>query len=269
MEKDISNLNNIISKFYLSIKSDGYTVINNISDIDINIFEKQPLKLLYLEDNFKILMILVNVFISAIILYFAFKCILSLYSNTNIQNIYLFIIKLVIITILSINSFNICKEIINFNYIISNFVQEFLEEISNEKIEYIFLEDNISSLDDFFENADKVSLNGIKDLIVCSYIIFLSIFLSIRYVIILLCVIFSPFVMISLINDKTRVIFDYWIKIFILNLSIQTINKVLIFIPIISKREKDIYFAILIGSILIMYKINKYIGEVNLFGKNK
>ena len=64
-------------------------------------------------------------------------------------------------------------------------------------------------------------------------------------------------------------IFDYWIKIFTLNLSIQTINKVLIFIPIISKNENDIYFAILIGSILIMYKINKYIGEVKIFGKNK
>ena len=39
--------------------------------------------------------------------------------------------------------------------------------------------------------------------------------------------------------------------------------------PIISKNENDIYFAILIGSILIMYKINKYIGEVKIFGKNK
>ncbi len=269
MENTINNLNNIISKFYLSIKSDGYTIISNISDININIFNKQPLKLLYLEGNFKILMILVNVFIFAIVFYYAFKCILSLYSSTNIQNIYLFIIKLIIISILSINSFNICKEIIKFNYFISSFVQEFLEEISNEKMEYIFLEDNISSLDDFFKKADKVSLNGIKDLIVCSYIIFLIIFLSIRYVIILLCVIFSPFVFICLINDKTRVIFDYWIKIFTLNLSIQTINKVLIFIPIISKNENDIYFAILIGSILIMYKINKYIGEVKIFGKNK
>lgn len=269
MNNILTNLNNIINKFCLSIKSEGYKIINNISDIDTNIFKVQPLKLLYSENNFKILLIIVNAIISAVVLYYAFKCILSLYSSASIQNIYLFIIKLILITIFSSNSFYLCKEIINFNYLISNFTEEFLEEISSEKIDYNFLEENISNLDDFFKSIDKIGINGFNDLIISSYIIYLITFLSVRYVVVLLCIILSPFAIICLISVKTRVIFEYWIKVFVINLSIQTINKIVIFIPIVSKSEKDIYFAILLGSICILYKINKLIGEIIIYGKNK
>ncbi len=269
MENIICNFNNIINKFYLSIKSDGNKIISNISDIDDNIFKRQPLKLLYSENSIKILIILIHAIISAVILYYAFKCILSLYSSASIQNIYLFIIKLIIITIFSSNSFYICKEIVNFNYMISVYTEEFLEEISSEKIDYSFLEDNISTLDDFFKSLDKVGINGFKDLIICSYIIYSIIFLSIRYVVVILCIIFSPFTIISLISYKTKFIFEYWIKLFAISLGIQIINKIIIFIPIVSKDEKDFYIATLLGSIFVLYKINKSIGDIKIYGKNK
>lgn len=188
----LSSFNSAVEKLSLNLKREGYLLINNIEEINSDIFKIKPLKLLCLDENIEILSIIINAVISAIVMYLAIKCILSLYSNAYIENIYFFLIKIIIISILSLNSFNICKEIININAMLTDITNSFLEEMSGSKIDYKFLEENISNLDEFFKQANKIGLNGIKDVVFCSYIIFLIVFLSIRYVVVILCIITSP-----------------------------------------------------------------------------
>lgn len=266
MDNVINNLNTILNKLYSSIKNDGYNILDNISDIDESIFEKEPIKSLYQGKNMDNFLLMINIIISAVIIYYAFKSILSLYGDTSIENIYFFVIKIIIVSILSFNSFSICKQIVNINYLITESVESILEEVSDKEISYNFLEGNISNLDDFFKTTDKIGINGIKDSIVCAYIVSMIIFFSIRYVIILVCIILSPFAFLSIVFSKKRFLFNLWKKVFISNLSIQIINKIIIFIPTISINEKDVCLPILIGTVFIIYKINKIIGDVKIYG---
>lgn len=264
----LSSFNSAVEKLSLNLKREGYLLINNIEEINSDIFKIKPLKLLCLDENIEILSIIINAVISAIVMYLAIKCILSLYSNAYIENIYFFLIKIIIISILSLNSFNICKEIININAMLTDITNSFLEEMSGSKIDYKFLEENISNLDEFFKQANKIGLNGIKDVVFCSYIIFLIVFLSIRYVVVILCIITSPLAFLCNISSNTQKYYYIWFKTYILNLSVQIINKIILFIPICCKDEKKIYIPVLIGSIFVMYRINKLIGEM-IYGKNK
>lgn len=267
MEKILDDLNNILNIFYSSIKSQGYDFINKISIISPEIFEKEPLKSIFISKNFNNMILILNVIISGIILYYVFKSIISLYSSTSINNIYYFIIKIIIISIISSNSLYICKEVININYVFSDTIKTFLEEVSNKKIDYSFLEDNISTLDDFFNLADKGGINGLKDMIICIYILALIIFFSIRYVVINLCIIISPFIFLCLVSNKSKFIFYFWLKIFVFNLIIQIVNYIVIYVPVVSKKE-DVYIPILIGSVIIMFKICQVVGDLKLYGKN-
>ena len=269
MNDIISNFNTITNKLYSSIKTEGYQMLDEISNIDTSIFEKEPLKTLYSKDNIDNLMLIISCFIIAIIIYYAIKCLINLYSDTSIENIYFFIIKIIVISILSLNSFTICKKIININYLFCDTISCFLEEISGKKLDYEFLDENISNLEEFFKSVDKVSINGIKDSIICTYIISLIIFFSIRYVTILLCIIFSPIAFFSLILSSKKFLFYTWEKIFLVNLIIQGVNKIIIFIPVVSKSEKEIYSSILIGSAFIMFKLNKLVGDIKFYGQNK
>ena len=42
----IENINSVLNSFSSNFKSEGYKLLNSISDIDMNIFQKNPLKLL-------------------------------------------------------------------------------------------------------------------------------------------------------------------------------------------------------------------------------
>ena len=81
------------------------------------------------------------------------------------------------------------------------------------------------------------------------------VFLSARYVIVVICILVSPLAFFGLIIDKN--IFRKWLKLFLYNLLLQNINKIIIFIPLSSKSEKGIFPAILIGSLVIMYNVDK------------
>ena len=268
MENIFNNLNDILTVFYSSIKSEGYKFIDNISIISIDIFSKEPLKSLSTGKNINNIILILNAIISGIILYYVFKNIISLYSNTSINNIYYFIVKIIIISIISSNAFDICKEIVDINYFLSDITKSFLEEVSNEKIDYRFLEDNISTLDDFFKFADKRGINGLKDIMVCIFILALVAFFSVRYFIINICIILSPILFLCLISNRSKIYFYIWLKIFVFNLLIQTFNYIIIYIPVVSKKEEDIYIPILIGSIVVMFKICQIMGDLKSYGKN-
>ena len=251
----IKNINSILNSFSSNFKSEGYKLLNSISNIDMEIFQKNPLKLLYSEKNIQNYILIINVLITSVVIYYAFKYILSLYSNVTISNMYKNLLKVIMVMIVCINSLDICKYIVKINSKISKVEDTFLKELYNDDLNYNYLEENIDTLEDFFKSSNKTGINGMKDIVVCSYVMAIIVFLSARYVIVVICILVSPLAFFGLIIDKN--IFRKWLKLFLYNLLLQNINKIIIFIPLSSKSEKGIFPAILIGSLVIMYNVDK------------
>lgn len=264
MEEYVKSLNEVLNKLSLSLRSSVYTIIDKIANIDNTIFDKEPLKSICSTD----LLYIVIILIWALTIAITTKYVLSLYSDIAMSKIYFYILRCVLIGIISINSFSICKEIINLNNSLTEIIATSLEEIIDSKIEYKFLDDNIDSIDELISSKDKISLNGVKDGIVCFYMISLLILLSLRYVIVISCIIISPIMCILLLVPKLNNYFYTYIKVFIYNLLLQNINILILYIPISARKEKSIFLPIIIGSIVLIYNVNKKAGDIIYEKKN-
>ncbi len=256
----IKNISKIISKSYSLIISQGFKLLDKISCIDDSIFKIPSIKAL--ENNIDVINSVVFCLVCGFVIFFILKSVLSIYSDTCIIDFYHYILKIIIVTIICFNSLFICRKIIYINSLFSSLIKTSLEEIGDVKLEFQFLKEDINTLDDYLKSISKSGIDRIKDSIVSLYAIYLIVVYACRYVVVIICIILSPFMIILLLDKSTAKITYMWLKIFIFSLLIEDINYFILFIPITSKSEKDLYSIILIGSLFIMYKINKKIGEL-------
>lgn len=259
MKDIINNINSILGKLYSSIINDGFELLDKITGLNSKMLNTNTLKLF--KDNIDSINAIVMCLFIGLFIFFILKYIISLYSDVYILSIYSLIIRTIIVAIICTNSIYICSTILDIHYELYQGTKKCLEEISKENIQYIFLKEDIKTLEDFFKSTNKIGLKGIKDSILCTYIILLIVSFSCRYIVVILCIILSPFFLMFLISNKTIKYALLWFKTFIIALFLETVNIIIIFIPITSNKDKELYPVILLGSMFIMYKVNKKIGD--------
>lgn len=259
MKDIINNINSIFGKFYSSIVNDGFDLLDKITGLDSKLLNVNTLKLI--KDNINSINAIVISLLGGLCIFFILKYIISIYSDTYVLNIYYLIIRTIIVCIICTNSIYICSTILDIHSQLYQGTIKCLEDISKCNIQYKFLKEDIDTLEDFFKSTNKVGIKGIKDSILCTYIILLVVNFSCRYIVVILCVILSPFSLMFLISDKTIKYTILWFKTFILALFLETINIIIIFIPITSNKDKELYPVILLGSMFVMYKVNKKLGD--------
>ena len=144
------------------------------------------------------------------------------------------------------------------------FLTSYLEEITQSKINYTYLEENVDNVEMLFAKSKELGINGINDYIICVHILIMFVLLSVRYVVVLCCIIISPICVLFLLVEPLTKYYYLWLKVFVVNLSVQLINTLIMYIPISSKLEKDIFICVLIGSSILLYKINKKAVEISI-----
>lgn len=265
MNKFLNLINSFCGKLYSSIEDEGFVLLERIGNIDENIFDIAPLNIFFSDEIKQIVRIAVISIIFLFLIFYSLKIILFLYKDNISFSIFHFIFKIIFIGIVSTNSFEICREIIVINYDITNTIDTVLAGFENSEIKFSSLKQNVDTIEEFMEIQDKLNLKGLGESVICAFILGMIILLSVRYVIIIFCIIMSPICIIFSVNNKTRKVFVIWIKIFVFNLLLQNINKIMLFMAIISRKEKEVSGAIVIGIIILMYKINKKVGDIGFW----
>ena len=253
-------LNDILNKVFLSVESEGLNLLEKIGIISEDMFNIQPLKFIFEKESEQIIHSLTLFLLFIFIVFLLLKNIFS--RKDNLLFNFKLSIKIIVIGIICINSYSICRDIIRINFIITEQIKEIFEYVADEKIEYTSLKENIENLDEYIKIQDKIGIKGIKDIIFTSLIILLIIAFSIIYVVIILGIILSPLFIIFSLYEKTQNIFIFWVKFFITGLLIQNLNIIILFICISAKAEKELYSCILLGSVMLLYRINKKVGEI-------
>ncbi len=257
---DVEKLNDVINIVTDSLKADGYKYIEKIGIIDETIFNREPLKTICYSN----ISSLIFLGIWGAFLFLAFKSLLKLYSNITIDKIYFYILKVIIVAIFSINSYYICNLTVKASGKLTMFLTSYLEEITQSKIDYTYLEENVDNVEMLFAKSKELGINGINDYIICVHILIMFVLLSVRYVVVLCCIIISPICVLLLLVEPLTKYYYLWLKVFVVNLSVQLVNTLIMYIPISSKLEKDIFICVLIGSSILLYKINKKAVEISI-----
>ena len=258
----ITNLNYLLEKVFKSIEGEIFKTLDKLTIIGPEILKEEPLKNIVFENKVNGLVIIANTLILFFVIYYVFKQLIGIYNGNKIESIYVFIIRIIIVCIIVNFSYYICEEILNIFGILGESIDTYASDLINRKVTFENLKDSIINIENII-NTDLVSLDGIIKGIISFGSVSILISCSVRYVTVIFLIIISPLAFVCLSSNLTSGIFNMWVKMLIVNLTLQIGIKLLIFIPLAYKNQNDIiYKIILVGTISLIYKFNIFIKEL-------
>lgn len=262
IEAITQTINNLFSNLFASIDNSIYSVLDDLLFISPNILQNNNLNRFLGNSNSFI--ILCNALLLGFTIYYICKLLLSYFTFSQVQKPTQFIYKLLLCT-LAINSSRFLIE--NFILLINTIslaIREIGEILLGQNICLSSLIEKFNSVI-YLENIglNLFSLNGLIKSFVSIGMLNLSISYAIRYIMVKVFILFTPFALASLTNISTSWIFKSWFKILFSLLLLQ------IFVPIIlivcfslNFNPLDIFSKITyIGCIYSLIKCNSFIRD--------
>lgn len=263
----ISTINTIFSKIFSSIDNNVYAILDDFTFINSDILNDSYFSRIFGLSSGTGILIVSNALVFGILIYYGFRLIFSHLGITEAERPSKFIFRLIIFGICMNFSLFICDEIIYINSLFSNTIRLIGENTLDFSINFSTLINKLNSIISINTDAlDIFSLDGIIKTLVSFGILNLVITYSIRYVLVKVFVLLSPFAFLTLTTKQTSIIFKSWIKAFLSLLLIQDfVAIVLLLIFSLDLSPKNLFSKfILIAAIFILIKSNSYVRE--LFG---
>jgi len=264
--QDISNtINSIFSSLFSSIDNNLYFILDDITFISSNILNDEYfLKILGTDTSTGILLIC-NSLVIGFILYHA---IVSIFSNITLNQPIThgkFLLRLTIFTIIMNFSPFLCSSALDFVSMISLAIRNIGETIFNKNICFTTLIQEINSV--IYINSASInifSLDGLIKSFISVSLLNLVFSYSLRYILIKLLILLSPFAILCLISEKTTWFFSSWLRALISLLSIQIIVAlILLLIFSLNLSSQDLFNKLLVlGSIYALVRTNGFIRDL-------
>lgn len=257
----IQTINSIFQTLFSSIDNNIYKVLDNLVFIDSDILSSSIFEKIVGTNTSNGLLVIANSLLIGFSLYYAIRLLYSYYMNLQIERPYQFLFKLLIFGIVMNCSFSICQQFLELNSFISESIQgigmnlfgckiSFSELITqlNEVISLEEFEFNIFSFDGLLKGFISISLFNL----IFSY--------SLRYVLVKLFILLTPFAILSLINQSTSWFFKTWFRT-ILSLLLQQslVSLILLLIFSVNLSSTDILSKLLcVGGMYALIRANSY-----------
>ena len=260
----IETINTLISTLISSIDSNTYSLLDTITFIDIDVLNGNTLTAISDSISFNFNSIS-NALLLGVTLYYSIRYFVSLYTGTQVERPYQFIFKILIFGILSNYSYSIIDFILLINSYITDFLRAVEENICGVPISFNSL---ISQMNQYIsQGTDTFSLfsfDGIIKSFASFGLISLLFSYSIRFIMIRVFILLSPFAFITLVNSSSSWIFKSWFKNLISLLFFQSFISIILFVSfsISSNISGTISQIIYIGSIFALSKANSYMKEI-------
>lgn len=260
----IETINTLISTLISSIDSNTYSLLDTITFIDLDVLNGNTLTAISDSVSFNFNSIS-NALLLGFTLYYSVRYFVSLYTGTQVERPYQFIFKILIFGILSNYSYSIIDFILLINSYITDFLRAVEENICGIPISFNSL---ISQMNQYItQDADAFSLfsfDGIIKSFASFGLISLLFSYSIRFIMIRVFILLSPFAFITLVNSSSAWIFKSWFKNLISLLFFQSFISIILFVSfsISSNISGTISQIIYIGSIFALSKANSYMKEI-------
>lgn len=258
----IDTINNLLNTLFSSIDNSVYNTLDELSFIDNTILNNSLFEKLFSNNSNNSLILICNSLLIAVCIYYCFKLMYSYFSGIQVERPYQFVFKLLIFGIFINSSYFICELFIYFNSLFYDSIREIGQNILGEKICFSNLIENLNSTVTVDSpNLNVFSFNGlIKSLVSISFMSLLFSY-SLRYIMLKVFILLTPFALLTLINNSSSWFFKSWLKVFISLLFIQPfISIILLIIFALDFANPDVTSKILcIGSIYALIRANSFV----------
>lgn len=261
----INTINTIFNTLFSSLDNNLYGILDKLLFVNEDILNETFLKNLLGNSISNSLIIIANSLLFGFTIYYCFRLLFSHFSYFEIEKPYQFIFKLLFYSIVINNSYFICEKILSLNYLISASICEIGKNIFNCDISFSNLILNLNSIISIDQTTFNIfSVDGLIKSFISIGLFNLVFSYALRYILIRVFVLITPFAFLSLINHSTSWFFKTWLRAFLGLLILQSfISIILIVIFSLNFNSADLFGKFLyIGGIYALSKANSYIKEL-------
>lgn len=258
-------INGMFQKIFSSVDNNLYSVLDNFVFIDKDIFSDRYFQKIFGTSYQSGILLIANAFIFGFLIYYSIRLLFSYFGVTDAERPVQFVFKIVLYAILMNFSFFICEQIVYLVSLFSSAIRQVGENLFFSSICFSKLIQNLNNVITFEEDAlDLFSLDGILKSFVSIGLLNLTITYAIRYILIKIFILLSPFSFLSLCTKGTSIFFKSWLKAFLSLLLIQVfVALILTFIFSLDFSSSTLFSKfILVASILVLSKANSYIRDL-------
>lgn len=256
-------INALFSGLFSSIDNSLYPILDDITFINTDILTNSPLEQMLGSQTQNGILLICNTCLIGVFIYFVISNFISFYTFSNYQKPLSFFFKMIIYGILMNFCFFFCEQIINLVSLVSSAIRNLGETMFDKSICFSSLIDSLNSIisvgkDEF----NFFSLDGlIKGFI--SFGLFQLLFTySLRYVLVKVWILISPFAILSLILNSTSWFFRTWFRSFLAFLLVQIFISFVLLIAFSVNYSDDLLSKLMIvGSIYAFTKANQFVRE--------
>ncbi len=260
----IDTINTIFETLFSSIDNNLYAILDDITFINSDILQDKNFENLFGTSASNGILLIANSFLLAFILYYAIRYLLAHFTYAQTEAPLSFIIKLVLCGIAMNFSFFLIELFLNLNATVSLAIRNLGESLFHKNIcfselittinTHIAIDTNslnIFSLDGLIKGTLSVSLLNL----VFSY--------SLRYILLKVFILLSPFAFLSLTLNKTTWFFKTWFRNLFSLLFIQIIVSLVLLILFSMDYSSSNLFSkfIYVGGIYALIKTNSLVRD--------
>lgn len=203
----------------------------------------------------------VIVYFFGFLLYYAANYLISHLTISKIDSPPQFIFKSIIFLIFMNSSLFICSQIINIISISSSFILHIGEITFNKTISFTSFISNLNELSYMSNNSlDIFSFSGIIKSFVSYGLLNILFSFSLRYIMIQILVLISPFAFLSLVTNSSEWFFKSWLRAFVSLLLIQILVALILVVSFsINELNPTLNIILNIGTIYALSYSNTYL----------
>lgn len=257
----IETINSIFETLFSSIDTTIYSVLDELTFIDKNILNNSIFQKIFGSTGNNGLLVIANSLLVGFSIYYAIRLIYSYYMNLQIERPYQFIFKLLIFGIVMNCSYFICNQFIQINSFISDAIRTVGSNIFGHDISFSELINKLNYLSIKEKEFNIFSFDGLIKSFISISLFNLIFSYSLRYIMVKVFILITPFAILSLINESTSWFFKTWLKT-VLSLLFQQSLVAIILLIIFSfnfSSNNIISQLMCIGGIYALVRANSYI----------
>lgn len=258
----IKTINTIFSNIFSSIDNSIYENLDKLAFINSDILSNTYFAKLLGSNGKTGLLLLADSFLFGFMIYYVVKFYYSNVVEIPIEKPSQFIFKVLIFAIFMNFSYFILEQILNISSLVTLAVQEIGSNITRNAVSFSELIVVLNkSLSINSEEFNIFSFDGIIKSFVTFGLVNLLLSYSLRYILLQVLLLLSPFAILSLISNSTSWFFKVWIKSLFSLIVIQIFVLLVIVVIFCIEASNKILF---VGGVYALIKINGYVRE--LFG---
>lgn len=257
----VQTINSIFQTLFASIDNNIYKVLDELVFIDSDILNGSIFEKIFGTNTSNGLLIIANSLLIGFALYYGIRLLYSYYMNLQIERPYQFLFKLLIFGIVMNCSFSICQQFLELNNLICQAIQNLGKNLFNCNISFSELIHQLNNTIALGEEEFNIfSFDGLMKGFI-SFSLFNLIFsYSLRFILVKLFILLTPFAILSLINQSTSWFFKTWFRtLFSLLLQQNLVTIILLLIFSVDLSSTDVLSKLLcIGGMYALIKANSY-----------